>query len=51
VTSKVYKHQNKKKYGRQDISFHVGIDVDVVEKRSKSLTAQYRRERRKVANI
>jgi hypothetical protein len=32
-------------------SFHIGVDVDIVEKKIKSLLAQYRRERRKVAGL
>jgi hypothetical protein len=50
VISKDYKVKNKKKDAWQEISFHIGVDVDVVEKKMKSLLAQYRRERRKVSN-
>jgi hypothetical protein len=31
------------------MSFHVGIDVDIVENKIKSLLAQYQSDRRKVA--
>jgi hypothetical protein len=47
---KDYKNQYKKNDAWQKISFHIGIDVDIVEKKIKSLLAQYRRERRKVAD-
>jgi hypothetical protein len=50
VISKDYKNQNKKKDTWQEISFNIGVDVDIVEKKMKSLLAQYRRERRKVAD-
>jgi hypothetical protein len=46
VMSKDYKNQNKK-LARQEISFHIGTDVDIVEKKMKSLLAQYRREKEK----
>jgi hypothetical protein len=48
VTSKDYKNQNKKKAAWQEVSFHIGTDVDFVEKRIKSLRDQ--RERRKAAD-
>jgi hypothetical protein len=50
VISKDYKNQNNKKDAWQYISFHIGVDVDIIEKKVKSLLAQYRRERRKVAD-
>jgi hypothetical protein len=50
VISKDYYNQNKKKDVWQEISFHMGVDVDIIEKKVKSLLAQYRRERRKVAD-
>jgi hypothetical protein len=50
VISKDYKNQNKKKDAWQEISFHIEVDVNIVEKKIKSLLAQYRRERRKVAD-
>jgi hypothetical protein len=43
VISKDYKNQNKKKDAWQEISFHIGVDVDIIEKKVKSLLAQYRR--------
>jgi hypothetical protein len=42
-----YKNHNKMKDSWQEISFHIGVDVDVVEEKTKSLLAQYRRERKK----
>jgi hypothetical protein len=45
--SRYYKNQNKKKSALKGISFNIGIDVDIVEKKMKYLLAQYRRERRK----
>jgi hypothetical protein len=50
VISKDYKNQNKKKEAWQEISFPTGVDVDIIEKKMKSLLAQYRRERRKVTD-
>jgi hypothetical protein len=50
IVSKDYKNQNKKKYAWQEISFHMEVDVDIIEKKLKSLLAQYRRERRKVTD-
>jgi hypothetical protein len=50
VMSKDYKNQYKKKDAWQEISFPTGDDVDIIEKKVKSLLAQYRRERRKVAD-
>jgi hypothetical protein len=50
IMSKDYKNQNKKKEAWQEISFPTGVDVGSSEKKTKSLLAQYRRERRKVAD-
>jgi hypothetical protein len=50
VISKNYKNQNKKKDAWQEISFHMGADVGIIENKVKSLLAQYRRERRKVTD-
>jgi hypothetical protein len=50
VISKDYKNQNKKKDAWQEISFHIAVDADIIEKKVKSLLAQYRHERRKVAD-
>jgi hypothetical protein len=49
IMTKDYKNQNNRKDAWQEISFHVGIDADIVEKRMRSLPAQYRCNRRKVA--
>jgi hypothetical protein len=48
VLSKDYKNRNKKKDAWQEMSFHIGVDV--VEKKMKSLLAQYWRERKKGAD-
>jgi hypothetical protein len=48
---KKYKNESKKKDAWQEISFHVGTYVGIVEKKMKSLLAQYRRERRRVADV
>jgi hypothetical protein len=50
VISKDYKNQNKKKDAWKEISFHMGIDVDIVEKKTKYLLAHSQHERRKVAD-
>jgi hypothetical protein len=47
VTSKDYRNQNKKKDAWQEISFHIGVDVDIVEKKMKYLLVQYQKERRR----
>jgi hypothetical protein len=36
--------------GLNNKCFHIGVDVNIIEKKMKSLLAQYRHERRKVAN-
>jgi hypothetical protein len=44
------KNQNKKKDAWKEIYSHIGVDVDIVKKKMKSLLAQYRRVRRRVSD-